>query len=137
MSLMRSAAVACLLLVFANTGSNAVDEKPAQDLILGKWLMEFEEKVGKDKNVAFFMELEFRNEGKAKMTFKLGDPVIKEDAREGTYRLIDKSTLELHVAPPGLKEPTVERFDIVLLTEDRLTVRAKGKDGLLRFHRVK
>jgi hypothetical protein len=153
MSLMRCGAVACLLLVFANAGSNAADEAPAQDLILGKWSMEperrveslttsgplglIQRKIAKDKVVTHFMELEYRNDGKAKMTFWLGAPETKQGAREATYRLIDKSTLELNWAPPGSKQSELEQYEIVLLTEDRLTVRAKGNDRLLRFHRIK
>lgn len=137
MPLIRGVVTACLLSSLVGSLVIASDEKSAEELILGKWRMELKEKFGKDKNIDFFIEYEFLTEGKAKMTFVLGEPVIKESTSEGNYKLIDDTTLEIDIAPPGSKESKTEQFNIELLTTHRLSIRAKGKEGALPFHRVK
>jgi hypothetical protein len=136
MQKVRVAGAGFLLFLISNLCVNGAADKKVEELILGKWKILFDEKAGKDKDVDFFMTFEFFKEANAKMTFTLGEPVIKEETSEGKYRLLDDSTLEVQIAPPGTKESKKEQYKIESITSEKLILRAKEKNGTLSFKRV-
>ena len=76
MRIVRRVWVILLLSVIANLGLNAAGENKADELILGKWKILFDERVGSDRK-PFFMTYEFLKEGKVKVNKAVMDNLTK------------------------------------------------------------
>ena len=137
MNLVRCLMLGSFLLGVAGLGAEAGAGKKAQELIVGKWQMEKKEKSG-DKEIVISLTMQFASDGKYKVTRKVGEPINKELTKEGKYKFLDDTTLEITPAGEGEKK---ERTKIEKLTATDLTLvsekDSQGKTVTLELKRVK
>lgn len=109
-----------------------------RELIVGKWKMATKDKFG-DKEVEFSITAEFFKDGKLKLSSRVGDPLNKEESKEGTYKFIDDTTIESELRKLGDKEAEKDKLKIDSLTKDKLILshNKKGKAVKKEFTRVK
>jgi len=126
MKTMRILAVVCALFALATAPAFAQDKAEVEKQLVGKW--NIKEKVGEAEVEA---TIEFTKDGKLQMKVKspMGDVAL-----DGTYKVVDKDTLELTVSVMGQSKTDKAK---VKVNKDVLELTGSMDNKTQKFNRVK